>query len=146
MTQTRPFLFFSFFSHDKYSTNTINDKSVDGVLGTWIWGSRMVGADKSTKQSSILFLKNGPFPASFSFIFVFSIQLTVNVQYFFADDWIRTSDLLNWKRQLCQLRHNHCPSILFFIYWKFDWIVNCFLNWNRTRGFGKYRKTENSQR
>ena len=100
----------------------------------------------SKVQFCHIFLKKGPFPASFSFIFVFSIQLTVNVQYFFADDWIRTSDLLNWKRQLCQLRHNHCPSILFFIYWKFDWIVNCFLNWNRTRGFGKYRKTENSQR
>ena len=29
------FLFlFSFFSHDKYSTNTINEKSVDGMLGT----------------------------------------------------------------------------------------------------------------
>ena len=24
----------SYFSHDKYSTNTINDKSVVGVLGT----------------------------------------------------------------------------------------------------------------
>ena len=32
---TRPhFVLFSFFSYDKYSTNTINDKSVDGVLGT----------------------------------------------------------------------------------------------------------------
>ena len=28
----------------------------------------------------MFFLKNGPFPASF-FIFVFSIKLTVNVQY-----------------------------------------------------------------
>ena len=28
------FCLFSFFSNDKYSTNTINEKSVDGVLGT----------------------------------------------------------------------------------------------------------------
>ena len=31
---------FSFFSHDIYSTNTINEKSVDGILGprTWLAG------------------------------------------------------------------------------------------------------------
>ena len=28
------FCLFSFFSHDKYSTKTIKDKSIDGVLGT----------------------------------------------------------------------------------------------------------------
>ena len=28
------FCLFSFFSHEKYSSNTINEKSVDGVLGT----------------------------------------------------------------------------------------------------------------
>ena len=40
------FCLFSFFSHDKYSTNlTINDESIDGVLGT----QRTVGADKSTE-------------------------------------------------------------------------------------------------
>ena len=50
MGQTRPlFCLFSFFSHDKYSTNTINDKSIDGVLGTRTWGSVMVGADESTE-------------------------------------------------------------------------------------------------
>ena len=44
------FLFISFFSHDKYSTNlTINDKSIDGVLGTRTRGGRMVGADESTE-------------------------------------------------------------------------------------------------
>ena len=36
----------------------------------------------SKVQFCHIFLKKGPFPASFSFIFVFSIQLTVNVQYF----------------------------------------------------------------
>ena len=43
------FCLFSFFSHDKYSTNTINEKSVDGVLGTRTRGGRMVGADESTE-------------------------------------------------------------------------------------------------
>ena len=38
-----------FFSNDKYSTHTINDKSVDGVLGTRTQGSNMVGTDKSTE-------------------------------------------------------------------------------------------------
>ena len=33
---------------------TINDKSVDGVLGTWTPGGRMVGTDKSTE----LFIMN----------------------------------------------------------------------------------------
>ena len=43
------FCYFLFFSHDKYSTNTINDKSIDGVLGTRTQGSRMVGAVESTE-------------------------------------------------------------------------------------------------
>ena len=43
------FCLFSYFSYDKYSTNTINEKSVDGVLGTRTQGSRMVGADESTE-------------------------------------------------------------------------------------------------
>ena len=34
------FCLFSFFSHDKYSTITINDKSIDGVLGTRSGGDR----------------------------------------------------------------------------------------------------------
>ena len=57
MEQTRPlFVHFSSFSHDKYSTNlTINDKSVDGMLGTRTRGGRMVGADESTEISGTLF-------------------------------------------------------------------------------------------
>ena len=44
------FCLFSFFSHDKYSTNlTINDKSIDSVLGTRTQGGRMVGTDESTE-------------------------------------------------------------------------------------------------
>ena len=47
--QTRP-LFNYFRSFHKYSTNlTINYKSIDGVLGTWTRGSRMVDADESTE-------------------------------------------------------------------------------------------------
>ena len=43
------FCLFSFFSHGKYSTNTINDKSVDGVLGTRTQASKIIGTDDSTK-------------------------------------------------------------------------------------------------
>ena len=53
MGQTRPlFGLFSFFSQrkDKYSTNfTINDKSIDGVLGNRTRGGMMEGADESTE-------------------------------------------------------------------------------------------------
>ena len=53
MGQTRPlFGLFLFFSQckDKYSTNfTINDKSIDGVLGSRTRGSMMEGADESTE-------------------------------------------------------------------------------------------------
>ena len=52
------------------------------------------------------FFKNGPFPASFFFVFVFSIQLTVNkCSIYFANDWIRTADLWYRKRPLYQLSH-----------------------------------------
>ena len=43
------FCLFLLFSHGKYSTNIINDKSIDGVLGTRTQGDRMVGADVSTE-------------------------------------------------------------------------------------------------
>ena len=43
-----PFCLFSFISPYKWSTNlTINEKSIDGVLGTRIWGYSMVGVGKS---------------------------------------------------------------------------------------------------
>ena len=52
MGQTLPlFCLFSFFLQykDKYTTYlTINDKSIDGVLGSRTWGSRMEGRDEST--------------------------------------------------------------------------------------------------
>ena len=43
------FCLFLFFSLDKYSANTINDKSIDGVLGTRIWGGIKVGGYESTE-------------------------------------------------------------------------------------------------
>ena len=63
MDQTRPlFVLFLFFSHDKYSTNTINDQSVDGVLWSRTKGGRMVGADDSTElwwHPKDVYLANG---------------------------------------------------------------------------------------
>ena len=51
-----PGLFFVYFRSfrnaktNRCSTNlTLNDKSVDGVLGTSTWGGRMEGADESTE-------------------------------------------------------------------------------------------------
>ena len=70
------FCLFSFFSHDKYSTNlAINEKSVDSVLGTQTQGGRMVCADESTELwwhpllyivSSTLILPVGSFRYSLS--------------------------------------------------------------------------------
>ena len=58
------FCLFSFFLHDKYIT--INDKSIDGVLGTQTRGGRMVGPEESTQQwrppCLHLFLLNSPTP------------------------------------------------------------------------------------
>ena len=54
-----------FASHDKYSTIlTINDKRIDGVLGTQTQGGIIVGGDKSTEPWQCpfceLFLKKIP--------------------------------------------------------------------------------------
>ena len=67
-----------------------NDKSLDGVVGKRTRGNRMVGQTNPLSYGGSphfeifemiayynVFFKNGPFPASF-FIFVFSMQLTVN--------------------------------------------------------------------
>ena len=52
-------------------------------------------------------------PGLFCFIFVFSLQLTVNkCTYKFVDGWIQTADLWCRKRWLYQLSHNH-PAVLF---------------------------------
>ena len=57
-------------------------------------------------STRFIVFKDGPFPATFFFIFVFSIQLTVSkCSINFADDWIRTADLWYWKRPRYQLSH-----------------------------------------
>ena len=43
------FVDFRSFSHDKYITNTVNDKSIDSGLRTRTQSSRMVAADESTE-------------------------------------------------------------------------------------------------
>ena len=44
------FLFIFVFSHDKHSANlTINEKQIDGVLGTQTWDVSMVSANKPTE-------------------------------------------------------------------------------------------------
>ena len=58
-----------------------------------------------------VFQKLGLSRPLFFFIFVFSIQLIVHIN--FADDWIRTADLWFRKRLLYQLRHNHFPVYQF---------------------------------
>ena len=59
---------------------------------------------------------NGPFPASFCFIFVFSIQLTKTMfKINFADDGIRTADLRCQKQLLRQLSHTTAPTMLVLI-------------------------------
>ena len=64
----------------------------------------------------IVFFKNGPFPASFFFIFVFSIQLTVNkCSINFADGWIRTADLRYRKQPLYQLSRTTAQFTLIVI-------------------------------
>ena len=71
LTICASFCLFSFFSRDECSTNlNINDESIDGVLGTWTRGSRMVGTDKSTElwrhPSLLVFLS---FPSFLSVYF-----------------------------------------------------------------------------
>ena len=77
------------------------------------------GENRKTKmkwlKKRVFYLKlcffNWPFLASFFFIFVFSLGLTVNECSILklANDWIRTADLWCRKWLLYQLSHNHCP-------------------------------------
>ena len=75
-------------------------------------------SDTVVQLEFTLLFQNGPFPASFFFIFVFS---TVNSKYVkfknLADDWIQTADLWYWKQPLCQLSHNHCPYPIYRERW-----------------------------
>ena len=72
----------------------------------WNWISRhdLILLDYQTNKP--LTNKNGPITASFSLF-----SLTVNiVNINFANDWIRTADLLYRKWLLGQLSHNYCPK------------------------------------
>ena len=54
---------------------------------------------QSSRALRQMFFLNGPIPASFFFIFVFSRLMTANkCSKKFADDWIQTADL--WYRRL----------------------------------------------
>ena len=64
------------------------------------------------RNFSSFFNKKSPIPGLFFSIFDFSIQLTVNILYNFADDWIRIVDLWCRKQPLFQMSHNHCPNYL----------------------------------
>ena len=70
------FCFFSFFSHDKYSTNLSKIESVDGVLWIRTRGGRMVGVDELWWRPSLCFytftidpLRHCTFASSFNDMF-----------------------------------------------------------------------------
>ena len=88
------------------------------VVNRRFWNSRVWFAeslvfdnpDMSLRAPPVGNLKKWAIPGLFFFIFVFSIQLTVNkCSINFADDWSRTADLWYRKRPLYQLSHNHFP-------------------------------------
>ena len=61
-----------------------------------MWQFLTYFGQKLLSYGANLHFLNGPFPASVFFIFVFSIQLTANkCSINFADDWIRTADLVS---------------------------------------------------
>ena len=87
------------------------------LFGIRTQGRKMIGSDGSTKQPPLIsycfFKKNGPFPASFFFIFVFSIQLTVKkCSINFAKDWNRTVDFWYQKQPLYQLSHTTTAQLV----------------------------------
>ena len=114
------FCLFSFFSHNKYITNTINDKSIDGCdLATQ--GGRMVRTYKSTElwrpapryffvSTPNFYLFNGLYGL---FLFLSSLQTVHNKLWYIkgADDWIQTQVLWYRMRLRCQLWRNHFPNV-----------------------------------
>ena len=56
-----------------------------------------------------VFLKMGHSRPLFLYFCLFSTVDSKHSIKIFADDWIRTMALWNWKRPLYQLSHNHCP-------------------------------------
>ena len=64
-----------------------------------------------------LFKKIGPFPASFSLFssFLDSNDRKIQSNYYNADVGNRTANIWCRKRPLCQLRHNHGPTITYHL-------------------------------
>ena len=84
MGQSQPlFVYFRLFYKTQTKYNLIT--SIDGVLGTQTRGGRIEGADKSTDLwwSPMQLLKNGPTPAPFPIVFVFS-----NTHYKFYNKYV----------------------------------------------------------
>ena len=84
MGQSQPlFVYFRLFYKTQTKYNLI--KSIDGVLGTQTRGGRIEGADKSTDLwwHPMQLLKNGPTPAPFPIVFVFS-----NTHYKFYNKYV----------------------------------------------------------
>ena len=89
-----------------------NDSKRREVGKDFLSSNNIHDATATTTQTLNTIFKSGPFPASFLFIFVFSIQLIINkCSINFADDWSRTADLWYRKRPLYQLSHNHFPTL-----------------------------------
>ena len=76
----------------------------------------------------LVFLKNGPSPASFSLFS--SFQYTVNSKQMFNkkkkiyDDGIRTADLWYRKRPVSQLSHTTAQWLLKQSYWLYKFLVS----------------------
>ena len=76
----------------------------------------------------------------FFYIFVFSIKLTVNVQYKFLC-LIRTADLWSRKQPLYQLSHNHCPpSDILFLKWAIPGLFFVYCRSFQTKSIQFYNK------
>ena len=92
------FCFFLLFSHAKYWTNTINEKSKDGVLGTQTRGGKMVGADKSTELWRHLEANHW----------------RLNKEHLLTAKSGR--EWSTWKNSLMALAPNVCLSVLFIVF------------------------------
>ena len=109
--------FSQILSDTRWDTNFFRDTKWDSKL-SWILnqilssspGTRSSFTD--TKLPTLSFFKKMAILGLF-FIFIFSIQLTVNVQYkFLPVTGFEPTDLWYWKRPLYQLNHNHCLPTL----------------------------------
>ena len=95
-------------------------RAVDTKLEQRIVNSKIFSILSSDLSRSFFFFKWAN-TGLFLFIFVFStVNSKCNQCKNLADDWIRTADLWYQKRPLCQLSHNHCLSVSFFLSIRFS--------------------------